>query len=110
MAGIRRGYIYRLERYGQVIEADATELELKGFDTSQVRTAVSRNKTYLGYTITVIGEKKVTDEVFETVEHRGEYDYRKGKLQKFYDQALAMGKSYAQAQLEETMGRVLDAE
>ena len=97
--------IFRLEAdWGEVIEGDASDLEALGFDSSQVRFAVSTQKPYLGYVCRVVGvrEKSVSDP-----EQEPEKKIKKVKLDDFSKLADTEKKSYGQLQLEETLGRVI---
>lgn len=88
--------IYRLESPEKIIEGDAVDLEHMGIDSCQVRAAVSSGKRYLGYKCTVIGKvEKVTP-------------VKKYNVEQFDLFARNEGKNYAQLQLEETMGRIIN--
>lgn len=88
--------IYRLERLDKVIEGDAVDLEFMGIDATQVRAALTNGKTYLGYTISIIGK-------VEKVEKKK----RKLDVESFNSYALMEHKTYGQLQQEETLGRII---
>ena len=89
--------IFRMESEWQTIEGDANELEALGFDSSMVRYAVSNGRPYKGYICTQIGvREKGVNEVSAP---------KKVTVEDFNNLAISQGKTYAELQLEETMGR-----